>query len=159
MGNGRAVAGVGLATLVVALGVPGACTGNDCAGDDQSWGSCSQGDKIDDNTWESAPVASKYLDFHGGRTWLFDPSPWMGKRTPVGFQAFVSLDPDPYASGGSGFAQSAGNLAEFLPASNPWQVNVENATCAQYYLRVVLTYAATGGAAGTCSSSADAATD
>ena len=110
---------------------------------------------VDSHTWESAPVDSTYLDFHGGRTWLFDPSPWMGKRAPVSFQAFLSLDPMPFAPGGSGFAEPAGNLAEFLPAGNAWQVNVHNDTCAQYYLRVVFTYAdVDAGAAGVSACSA-----
>ena len=117
------------------------CTPGECQSDTQSWGSCTQGSMVDSHTWESGPVDSTYLDFHGGRTWLFDPSRWMGTRAPVAFQAFLSLDPQPNSAGGTGFAEPAGNLAEFLPAGSAFQVNVHNDTCAQYYLRVVLTYA------------------
>jgi hypothetical protein len=135
-------------SAAVALGLvlltPGAaslagCFGN-CTGATETWGSPTQGERVDDFTWESGPVTGTYLNFPGGQTWLFDPSAVMGERAPVGFEAFVSMDPQPYANGGGGFSQSTGNIAEFLSAGNAWQVNVLNDTCAQYYLRVVLTY-------------------
>jgi hypothetical protein len=79
----------------------------------------------------------------------------MGKRAPTGFFAYLSLEQNPYAEGGTGFAQAAGNLAEFSPAGNAWQVNVLNDTCAQYYLRVVLTYPDAGTTTmGPCGSAA-----
>jgi hypothetical protein len=133
------------------------CAGDDCAGSSETWGSCTQGERVDDYTWESGPVDSAYLDFHGGTNWLLDPSAVMGKRAPVGFEAFLSLGPSPYAPDGGGFAPSAGNLTEFHPADNPWQVSVLNDTCAQYYLRVVLTYPQTGKVNGTCDAAGDAA--
>jgi hypothetical protein len=132
------------------------CAGDDCDSDTQTWGSCSQGEKAggDPNTWESGPVSgAPYLNFHGERTWVLDPTPWMGSRQPIGFQAYLAFNPLPDVDGGDGFAQPAGNLVEYtlLPSG---KVQVLNDTCAQYYLRVVLTYAAVDGGAsgaGTCS--------
>jgi hypothetical protein len=151
-------------TLPVSLASSG-CAGDDCDADVQSWGSCAQGDLLDANHWESGPVTGPtYLDFHGERTWVLDPSPWMGTREPVGFQAYLALGAQPTLEGGTGFAQSAGNLAEFTPiapttAGRGWKVQVLNDTCAQYWIRVVLEYAdeapgATHG--GTCGGSSDA---
>jgi len=155
-------AGAGSLTLPVAatpalpvLLAQGGCAGDDCDADQKSWGSCAQGERLDANTWESGPVAgTPYLDFHGERTWVFDPSPWMGARQPVGFQVYLALDPQPSGEGGTGFAQPAGNLAEITPVKvgDAWKVLVLNNTCAQYYLRVVLTYAATDGGAATTGS-------
>ena len=105
-------------------------------------------------------TGAPYLDFSGQRTWVLDPSPWMGSREPIGFQAYLSFEPEPNADGGGGFALAAGNLAEFTSTEvgGVWQVSVLNDTCAQYYLRVVLTYAATdGGTSGdaTCVAAQD----
>jgi hypothetical protein len=162
--SGRALTVASVMTAMCLVGAPVAvsatgCAGDDCAGTSASWGSCTQGERVDDYTWESGPVDGTYLDFHGGNNWLLDPSAAMGKRAPVGFSAFLSLDPNPYAPNASGFAPSAGNLTEFHPAANPWQVNVLNDTCAQYYLRVVLTYAETGAGPGSCVAPVDAGGD
>ncbi len=134
------------------------CAGDDCDSDTQTWGSCTQGELAggDPDVWESGPVTGKpYLDFHGERTWILDPSPWMGSREPIGYNVYLSLNALPAADGGGGFAQSAGNLAEITPVQvgGVWQVQVLNDTCAQYFLRVVLTYPPVvgGGGGGSCS--------
>ncbi len=155
-----AVLGASFALRVASPAVPASlalasagCAGSDCASDAATWGSCSEGERIDVNTWESGPLTGKpWLDFHGERTWVLDPTPWMGAREPVGFQAYLSLDPTPVTDGGSGFAEPAGNLAILTPvqqSDGSWKVKVLNDTCAQYYLRVVLTYAAPSGDGGT----------
>jgi hypothetical protein len=167
---GRSVRGVSAAAVVAFVGslalpvaLPASetgCAGDDCDSDTATWGSCTQGDRIDADTWESGPVSGQaYLNFHGERTWILDPSPWMGSREPVGFQAYLSLTALPNVDGGGGFTQSAGNLAEITPVQvgGVWKVEVLNDTCAQYYLRVVLTYAALDGSAenaGACGADA-----
>jgi hypothetical protein len=124
------------------------CAGDDCDADTQTWGSCTQGDSPDPITWESGPICGQYLDFHGERTWMFDPSPWMGSRELISVTATPSLVPYPCGDGGE-FGMSAGNLAEVMPikVGNKWKFTVLNDTCAQYYLRVVATYAETGSGA------------
>ena len=119
------------------------CAGSDCDSDTATWGSCTQGRALDANTWESSALTGEaWLDFHGERTWTFDPTPWMGTREPSGFEADISFDPLPNADGGGGFSTASGNLGEFTPVqtASGWKVQVLNDTCAQYYLRVVLTY-------------------
>jgi hypothetical protein len=147
-----------VAAAVGALMLPAAtetgCAGDDCDSDVQTFPTCG-GDRLDANTWESGPLDGTYLDFHGERTWIFNPSGWMGSRVPATFNAYLSLNPQPNAEGGDGFAQPAGNLAEItaFPVDGGYQVQVLNDTCAQYYLRVVITYAETIGpplAAASC---------
>ena len=155
VGRARRAVAAGSAVLgSLLLSVPAAplvlattgCAGDDCDSDTQTWGSCTQGDAIDSTHWESGPVLSTFLDFHGERTWILDPTPWMGSRTPTGFEADIAFNPLPNADAGLGFAPSAGNLSEItlLPSANGWKVQVLNDTCARYYLRVVLTYAPLG---------------
>lgn len=129
------------------------CAGDDCDPDTKTMATCG-GELLDANTWESGPLDGTYLDFHGERTWGFNPSGWMGTREPAQINAYLSLNPAPNAPGGAGFAQSAGNLAEITVtrAADGFHVQVQNDTCAQYYLRLVITYAAADGGAspGTC---------
>lgn len=143
-----AVALVGIFALPVAQT---ACTGNDCLGDVQSWGSCAEGEALDANTWESGPLTGTYLDFHGEREWVFDPTPWMGTREPDNVFAYISFSSTPTADGGEGFAPPAGNLFEITPVKTPsgYKVQALNDTCAQYYLRVVVTYPMTKDASAT----------
>jgi hypothetical protein len=129
------------ATPVLLAGT--SCAGNDCQGDVQTFAKC--GGELaggDPDVWESGPVTGTYLDFHGERTWVFNPIGWMGSREPYGYEAYLSLDPNPDPDGG-GFSNPAGNLAEYTvtAVSGGYQVSVLNDTCAQYYLRLVLQYA------------------
>jgi hypothetical protein len=146
---GTACAGL---LLLPALTAPTltACAGDDCDADTASWGSCSQGEAVDATHWESTPVSGQaYLSFHGERTWVLDPRPWMGNALPLGYEAYVAFTPYPDADGGAGFAEAPGNLAEFTQLPDG-RVQVLNDTCAQYYLRVVLTYPEGTTVASTC---------
>ena len=122
----RGAAAASLAALAAAVTVPAftapatslvlasaaatvACTGNDCVSDTQSWGSCTQGDRLDADTWESTPLTgTDWLDLHGERTWVLDPSPWMGAREPIGVAADVSLEPRPVDDGGAAGTGASG---------------------------------------------------
>jgi len=147
----------------LAMGQAG-CAGDDCNSDTQTFAACG-GEPVGPDEWESAPIAgTPYLDFHGERTWIFNPSGWVGARQPVTVTAYLSLVQQPNADGGSGFANASGNLAEYtvLPVAGGWQVQVLNDTCAQYYLRVVVDYApADGGPQGApaCATASDAGKD
>ena len=141
---GGAVLGSMLLSLPAPLLLPATgCAGDDCDADTQKWGSCSQGDAIDATHWESGTLtATPFLDFHGERTWILDPTPWMGSRTPNNVESEIAFASMPNAPGGMGFAPPAGNLSEITLVQSPngWLVQVLNDTCAQYYLRVVVTY-------------------
>jgi hypothetical protein len=153
--------------LVSAAAAPTGCAGNDCQADTQTFPKCG-GERIGTDVWESGPITGTYLDFHGERTWVFNPSGWMGNREPYLVNAYESLDPNVPADGGGSFAEPAGNLGEVIPVKvgDGWQVQLLNDTCAQYYLRVVLTYApetgsgaASTGACVTGAEASDAGTD
>jgi len=143
--------------LLVAAQATGGCAGDDCDSDTATWGSCTQGERLDATHWESTPYSGQpWLNFHGERTWTFDPTPWMGSRPPFLVDVELSFLPLPNTDGGGGWAPSAGNLSEIavLPSG---LVQVTNDTCAQYYVRVVLTYAAVdAGAAGDTGDAGDA---
>ena len=141
--------------LVLAGATAGAgCAGDDCDSDTATWGSCSEGRRLDVNTWESGAITGEpWLNDHGERTWVLDPTPWMGNsRVPDAVQVYLSFNPLPSSDGGDGFAQAAGNLGE-ITLLGSGKVQVLNDSCAQYYLRVVVTYAAVAGGvheAGPC---------
>jgi len=131
-----------LPTAVAPALLSTACTGNDCEGDVQTFPKC--GGELaggDPDVWESGPITGTYLDYHGERTWLFDPSGWMGSRVPINVFAYPSFAPNANEDGG--FATASGNLAEYWveEVGDGYQIKVLNDTCAQYYLRVVVEYA------------------
>lgn len=150
---------VAVTPAVPLLATQAGCAGSDCDSDTATWGSCTQGERLDANTWESGRVTGQsWLDFHGERTWLLDPTPWMGTRQPTTFEVDLALDPLPNADGGGGFAPGTGNDAEvtLVQVAGGWKVQLLNDTCAQYYLRVVLHYEpADGGTTSTGACSAD----
>jgi hypothetical protein len=134
------------------------CAGDDCDADIQTLPTCG-GDMLDDSTWESGPLDGTYLNFHGERTWIFNPSGWVGDRVPTLITPYLSLIAQPNAEGGApgyaGFTLGPGNMAEItaFPSGGGYQIQVLNNTCAQYYLRVVIQYADAGSptTSGTCS--------
>jgi hypothetical protein len=146
-----------VAAVGVALATSGACAGDDCDSDTQTWGSCSQGHRLDATHWESVRlVGEDWLDFHGERTWVFDPTPLMGDAAPVDVEVDLSFSVVPNAPDAGGYAVASGNLGQIAPIATPsgWKVAVLNNTCAQYYVRVLVTYAmpdggvASGGSCG-----------
>jgi hypothetical protein len=121
-----------------------------------------QGDaRVDGNdiVWESTGTGDPWLDFPGQRTYEFKwraafesailSSPMASRfSAPGSLQAFVDLLPLPYdtqayvANGqvdaqDSTFVEAAGQLA-YMHYVGPDQLNVFNATCALYSLRVVV---------------------
>jgi hypothetical protein len=114
----------------------------------------------DDNDWQSSGLDDTWLDFPGGRTYTIFPfttSQWQSSPRfygpYTGFDIDVATDPQPTTTGN--FTPASGNLAEVFLVSDPspsqfaaQQVadaaavppsfNIVNATCADYYLRVVV---------------------
>ena len=112
-----------------------------------------------DIVWESSPFRGPWLDFPGQRTYelkwrtafesAIAASPMASRfSAPGSLQAFVDQLPYPYdtnASVATGeadkpdgtFVEAAGQLAYMNYAGND-QLNVFNATCADYSLRVVV---------------------
>jgi hypothetical protein len=125
--------------VAAAFGTTPACLTKDCEGVEyQAWGDApGQGIFLDDNTWITTNVDDPWLDFPPGRIWGLDPPGWKDQgREPTEMQAWVSAGPNPN-DGGDNWSQASGNLAEFWGAA-PGHINVSNATCAHWYLRVLL---------------------
>jgi hypothetical protein len=81
--------------------------------------------------WESSTLDGPWLDFPGERTYVFNfPEPFMA-RQPETVIAYVASDHNAQ----SNFVIASGQLAEFSLAPNT--LTVLNATCAEYFLRVV----------------------
>ena len=90
-------------------------------------------------TWQSGPIDGVYLDFPGQRTYAFFPLGNDGFTPPYSsITAYVSADADPTHTPGSNFTIGTGNLAE-VQGDTEGGFAIHNDTCAQYYLRVVVT--------------------
>jgi hypothetical protein len=85
------------------------------------------GDQV---VWESAPLAGPWGDFLGQRIYVFPfPMPFQ----PTDVVPTVSIDRDPAEN----FTVAAGQLAELSHLTTDG-VTVLNATCQEYFLRVVV---------------------
>jgi hypothetical protein len=114
---------------------------------------------IDDDTWQTGSIDDQWLYFPGGRTYTIFPLQTSDPYSPRfygpnwDFDVFVGTDPQPGTTGN--FTIASGNLAEIFlvadpspsqfasematnPSAAPPSFNVTNATCAEYYLRVVI---------------------
>lgn len=92
-----------------------------------------QGRMIDENTWESTSFNSKWIFFPGNRTVFFDV-PQLGRRVPFDVRPFVSGAEEPATTN---FTAGSGNLA-VISGIGENRVAVNNSSCSDYYLRVVI---------------------
>jgi hypothetical protein len=139
-----AIAGAGAsATVIAILVVPAACSTHQC--DPQTFemhlsdGTPTAGDFVDRNTWESTPLYAKWLHFGPAYTYTFT-IPNFANRDLVATEAYVSVDEDPTGTS-SGWTNAAGNIVVFanpVAMGDSLQIDVQNQTCGNYYLRVVL---------------------
>jgi hypothetical protein len=118
------------------------CQGKQCEGDFLFYGEApGEGSLIDEDTWQSSPIDGFWLEYRPARIFLIR-IPAFRDRLLVRFEAYISPAPDPNRTldpgeVGDNFALAAGNLAEFSQVGRG-AVNVRNATCAEYYLRLVV---------------------
>jgi hypothetical protein len=100
-----------------------------------------------DLIWESGPVDGTWRDFRGQEAYTFLwPAPFAG-HLPYSYESWVSTSPTPQdPQNGGPQINASGQLAQYTSVS-PWGLVVENASCAEYYLRVVA-YAHTNGPLG-----------
>lgn len=137
----RAALGAALAALVGLAAAPG-CATKECEGDSLSYGGrAGEGRIVDRDTWVSGELDGRWIDFAPQRT-VFVTIPEFRGRTPLSVQAWISpvaVPNLPAADGAAAdnFTVAAGNLAEFLQFRGD-SVRVFNATCAQYFLRVLV---------------------
>jgi hypothetical protein len=177
-------AAVGAATLV-ALGAPLApattgCYGRECDGDFQYYGG---GSLVDPDTFQTTPMNAKWLKHSHRRLWMIDTSV-LGEREIDWYVAYVSpgeeptrvpppnVEPDNFtiASGNAAIVKLLRGDACRPPPN--WEPDprikscffVQNDTCADFYLRVVvhakpLPPAADAGSDAAADAGSDAAAD
>ena len=108
-----------------------ACYGRNCEGAQLQYGTdAGQGELLDENTWESSPVAGNWLPFFRQHSIVMTIP--FGGRTPFDAHAYVSAQPVPQTGQ---WTTGSGNLVEQIWNTN--QVIVINDTCSDYYIRVV----------------------
>lgn len=137
----RRAAGVlvaGLAGSSLTASIPG-CTDRRCEASSQLWGGApGEGQRIDEDTWQSTPMTGAWLEFPGQKTFFFRYRDVMGHRLPADVHVYVSASPSPNEEGNAtNFTTAAGNLAT-VTVPFPGEVWIRNATCAPYFLRVVV---------------------
>jgi hypothetical protein len=85
--------------------------------------------------WESSPMDGTWIDFPGQRTYFFTlPQDFTPAGPPEAFLGTTQTAGDVDAGGGT-YVPAAGQLAEFGPYGNQG-FNVENGSCAEYFLYV-----------------------
>jgi hypothetical protein len=107
----------------------------------------------DPNAWESSPAYGPWLSFPAQITYQFRMPPAFAGRAVENTSAYLSVAPD-QTDPGAVWVTGSGNAAEFylLPAG-PGDSNqaptivLFNDTCAQYWVRVVITFAPADAAA------------
>lgn len=91
--------------------------------------------------WESSPLipaadAGGWLDYRGLRTFAFNfPPPFAADTEITDILPYISATTDPNNPTRPNFVLAAGNLAEITALSGTG-MRLQNATCAEYFLRV-----------------------
>lgn len=136
---GAAAGGAGASAL--------GCFGRECEGDwVDFWGEFDgvRASMIDANTFQTSPVEGRWLPFPHRRSFViwFDKilatnEKMLGCARVDWVQLYVSADPVPTATN---YAIAAGNVGQVFTLENDSHraVGVHNATCADFYLRVVI---------------------
>ena len=124
------LAGLWLAVSSAAVFGPG-CYGRNCEGDTQTFGVLpSEGQMIDENSWESAPIDGRWLSYPRQRVWIFE-IPALGGRKPVDVDVLVSAKQD---QSRADHTQGSGNLVINTATAN--RITVRNDSCSDYFMRL-----------------------
>jgi hypothetical protein len=129
------------ATVTGAILVVPGCYGRSCESSVGRYGTeVGQGRMIDEDTWESSPQDGAWLPFPGAQLYFFE-IPALGDRRPQVILPYISPieDPNVFVAGrpASNFTLAGGNSAE-LSGVGPNRFSIRNGTCADYFLRVVV---------------------
>lgn len=129
---GAAAGAVAAAALAVGL-TSGACTTHQC---DFSFLDHADGHMVGPDTWESGPFDGEWLAYPGQRKVALT-IPEAAGRTILSVEPYVSVGSRPFLRGDD-YTVASGDLAKIT-----WdgRINLQNATCADFYLRVVVRYA------------------
>lgn len=137
---------LGVTGLGVFLSGNEACATRECVGGEPII-NFYDGDLVDENTWESAPVDGTWLHYPALALVNFEIPKFANREVGV-ITAYLSGSPTPLI--GNNFAEATGNLAEFsnivtVCGTGPdalesvRRIWLQNGTCAEYYVRVVVT--------------------
>jgi hypothetical protein len=116
--------------------------------------------QVDPNTWESSPLDAPWLNCPGMMTYALHMPQFAGREVLL-ITPYLAVGGDPVSSNGV-FVPAAGNATEFVLQTDagvpfdPPIINVLNDSCAQYWLRVVVTFAAVSASDGGADSESDA---
>ncbi len=134
------------------LPITSGCQGHQCdySESDFGGGDSGQGRLIptDPNTWETTPIEAEWLPYpHAHRTKLYADQ--LIGREIIDIRVYISPDPKPastflpgngmFRDPNTNFTTAAGNLAVIKTFGT--QIWVENGTCADFYMRAVITAA------------------
>lgn len=170
-----ALGGVTTLGLLASLSsLESACAQRVCEGSGLDWGRIpTQGELIDENTWESTPELSDWLDYPGERTVYFYPH-GLERRRIARVTVYISANGHPnVAKFGeptdpvtSQYTIASGDVAQITTFPDPADplnpaVGVHNHTCAEFWTRVIIeAYPASASDAGVdAGADADASND
>jgi len=129
------------------------CYGHTCDGDTQVYGRApGEGQLVNPDTWQSSPIDGDWIPFTKQRIWFFEMDA-LG-RLPATITPYISAERNPVRDGN--WTIGSGNLAEQSGAGFG-RVAIKNNTCADYYIRLVVTAAPRPSAPAPTADPADAA--
>jgi hypothetical protein len=95
-----------------------------------------QGHLLSEDTWESTAIREAWLEFGPNFGYTLVVPRWATEQRPiVEMHAYLSDNANP--GGDASYTEGSGNAVEFSQLK-PGQVFLYNATCAHFYVRVVL---------------------
>ncbi len=139
--KGIALAFAAVAIVLGASGAGPACFDRQCdPGAAPNYGenpSDPKGHLVDDDTWETTAIDAPWLPYSANTGYTLVVLPWVAQNRPiVEMHAYLSGSSQPSASGNN-FAEGSGNSVEFSQ-QKAGQIFIYNATCANFFVRVVL---------------------
>ncbi len=160
-------AGAALGAVVLAcafLPITSGCFGHQCDFSSADFGKedGGEGDLLpgDPSTWQTTPIAGNWVPYPHNHTVVIRPYPLIG-RTITNVIVYISPNQNADAPG-SNFTTAAGNLGEVAvfqgrpnDPKDPGAINVHNDTCADFFMRAVIT----SGPLNVFDAGADAAND
>ncbi len=123
-------------SVMAAVGHVAGCYGRNCEGDAIAFGGVDgEGHMIDVDTWESTAIDADWIPFFKQRAIFFEMR-GLGDRQPAVIVPYISAEKNPVREGGN-WTIGSGNLAEHS-GSAPGRITIKNNTCADYYIRLVV---------------------
>lgn len=147
---------IGVAAVI--FWIPG-CYGHNCDQQHETYGiEAGEGHMVTEDLWESNGPNEPWLPYPRQQYYFFNVAAW-GGRTPTLTTPYLSASPQ--QGPGANYVIGSGNIAEmFFPGPN--SLNINNDTCSDYYLRMVVQlppFPPEAGVTTTTSAITDAGTD